>query len=131
MNRYKNRNIINSEVEMAQNEDDEEIIGGNDGHIPIVDPRLRPHGQLYEDVGEMTIDPSANEKYSLPFRLNWGALVINSYELISRFVYILFLFPMTFLNEVVIRCTNDKILMKNTSVFRHYIYERNTFVPVS
>ena len=78
MNRYKNRNIINSEVEMAQNEDDEEIIGGNDGHIPIVDPRLRPHGQLYEDVGEMTIDPSANEKYSLPFRLNWGALVINN-----------------------------------------------------
>ena len=37
---------------------------------------------------------------------------------------------MAFLNEVVIRCPNDKILMKNTSVFRHYIYERNTFVPV-
>ena len=33
---YKNRNIIANEDEMSQNEDEEEIVGGDDGQIPNV-----------------------------------------------------------------------------------------------
>ena len=76
---------------------------------PVADPRLRPHGQVFEDLGEVTIDPAANERYNLPFRLNWGQLVINVYEPIKAFCYFLLLFPMLFLTTVVIPCTNNNL----------------------
>ena len=76
---------------------------------PPQDPRLQPHGQLYEDLGEITIDPSVNTRYILPFRLNWGTLVINVYDFIKAISYFLLLFPMTFLINNVIPNTNNNL----------------------
>lgn len=101
-----NRNVLNDEAEIEQEDVNENIVGGEE---PPEDPRLRPHGQLYEDLGDVTIDPSVNDKYNLPFRLNWGQLVINNYEVIKAFTYFLLLFPMAFLAAVIIPNTNNNL----------------------
>ena len=93
-------------------EDVEEVIAG----AGVVDPRLQPHGQLYEDLGEVTIDPSANQTYNLPFRLNWGQLVINAYEPIKAIIYFLLLFPMAFLNAVILVETNNNLRANRKAV---------------
>jgi hypothetical protein len=77
--------------------------------VGVADPRLQPHGQLFEDLGEVTIDPSANLKYNSPFRLNWGQLVINFYEPIKAINYFFLLFPMVFLSTVVLVETNNNL----------------------
>ena len=77
--------------------------------IPLQDPRLQPHGQLYQDLGEVTIDPSANSRYLLGFRLNWGTLVINAYEFIKAISYFFLLFPMIFLTNNIIPNTNNNL----------------------
>lgn len=99
----------NEEAEIDQEEDNEEIVGGEVPMIPVEDPRLRPHGQIYEDIGEITIDPSVNEQYNLPFRLNWGTLVINCYDPIKAIIYFLLLFPMIFLNLIIVVNTNNNL----------------------
>jgi hypothetical protein len=94
---------------MVEENDNEENIGDHNIADPVQDPRLRPHGQFYEDLGEVAIDPSVNSKYNLPFRLNWGILVINNYDYIKPFTYFLLLFPMTFLITTVIPNTNNNL----------------------
>jgi len=76
---------------------------------PVQDPRLQPHGQLYVDLGDVSIDPSVNSRYQLGFRLNWGTLVINAYEFIKAISYFLLLFPMIFLTNVILPNTNNNL----------------------
>jgi len=77
--------------------------------IPGDDPRLRPHGQIYEDLGEILIDPSSNLRYNQSFRANWGANIINREDPIDFLNYFLLLFPMTFLVQIVVPNTNNNL----------------------
>jgi len=61
---------------------------------------------VYEDLGEVNIDPVANERYNRGFQLNWGVLVVNAHELIDILSYFLLLFPMTFLTSQIVEYTN-------------------------
>jgi len=101
--------LIEDEAETVQEEDNENNVGDNVPVIPGEDPRLRPHGQVYEDLGEVTIDPSANSKYTLPFRVNWGGAIINRQDPISCLNYFLVLFPMTFLVSDIIPNMNNNL----------------------
>ena len=73
------------------------------------DPLLSPHGQVYRDLGDIHIDPSANSRYTRGFMLNWGHLVVDPFVRIKELTYFLLLFPMVFLVTVIVIHTNNNL----------------------
>lgn len=105
INQLINRNLVHIDANNVEEVVEDDIVGED----PLEDPRLRPHGQLWEDLGEINVDPVANQRYNLPFRLNWGQLVVERHNPIKALTYFLLLFPMTFLFTVVIVHMNEKL----------------------
>lgn len=104
----------NEEVEQDSDEEQElveEVHGLQPPVVPAapVDPRLTPHGQVYEDVGEIHIDPSANMRYTRGFILNWGHLIVDPFVPIKELFFFLLLFPMVFLTTVILIHTNNNL----------------------
>jgi hypothetical protein len=82
----------------------------------VLDERLSPHGQVYEDLGDINIDPSANQRYQRGFTLNWGHLVVDPFGVIKELMFFLLLFPLTFLNTVIVENTNNNLRAKQKTV---------------
>jgi len=114
--------IIDNFIRNANNEDNDrdsdveegigqQVHGIQPPEIPVeaADPLLSPHGQVYEDLGEIHIDPSANMRYSRGFSLNFGQLVVDHFLPIKEFTYFLLLFPMVFLVTVIVVHTNNNL----------------------
>lgn len=67
---------------------------------------MRPHGQIWQDKGELLVDSAANEAYNQPARINFPQnLTLNDGD-VDIESYFTLLFPMSFLSQSIVPLTN-------------------------
>jgi hypothetical protein len=75
------------------------------------------HERVWRDEGEIVVQQPNVNPYMLPPKLNWGQLLVDNVAA-TEFDFFRLLFPMRFMNEVIIPLTNQKLNTLQQSILQ-------------